>query len=90
MTLNDLSTLNAVLNFVCFFLLILGYRQIKAGRKEQHKRLMLSAALCSVLFLVSYLTYHYFVGSVKFQGEGWIRELNLTKVKTPKVLSGDL
>ncbi len=90
MTLNDLSTLNAVLNFVCFFLLILGYRQIKAGRKEQHKRLMLSAALCSVLFLVSYLTYHYFVGSVKFQGEGWSRPLYFTILITHTVLAAAL
>lgn len=75
MSVNDLSTLNAILNFTSFVLLVLGYRQIKKGNRQIHKRFMLSAASCSVLFLVSYLTYHYFVGSVKFQGEGWSRPL---------------
>jgi uncharacterized membrane protein YozB (DUF420 family) len=34
---------------------------------------MLSAFLTSILFLVSYLTFHYQVGSVGFDGEGWIQ-----------------
>lgn len=36
---------------------------------------MLSAFTTSTLFLVSYLIYHYQVGSVPFKGEGWIRTL---------------
>lgn len=75
MDISDLSTVNAVLNATCFMFLLLGYRQIKKGNRENHKRLMLSAAACSLLFLISYLTYHYFVGSVKFRGEGWSRPL---------------
>lgn len=78
MGVNDLSTLNAILNFTSFILLVLGYRQIKKGNRENHKRFMLSAAICSALFLISYLTYHYFVGSVKFQGEGWSRPIYFT------------
>jgi len=34
---------------------------------------MLSAFAVSILFLISYLTYHYEVGDVRFQGTGWIR-----------------
>jgi uncharacterized membrane protein YozB (DUF420 family) len=34
---------------------------------------MLSAFAASFLFLVSYLVYHYQVGSVPFTGQGWIR-----------------
>ncbi len=34
---------------------------------------MLSACFTSTLFLVSYLIYHYYVGSVPFKGEGWVR-----------------
>ena len=34
---------------------------------------MVSAFTVSVLFLGSYLTYQYQVGSVKFAGQGWIR-----------------
>ena len=34
---------------------------------------MLSAFVCSTLFLISYLTYHFQVGSVPFKGQGWLR-----------------
>ncbi|MFA6456523.1 MAG: DUF420 domain-containing protein [Bacteroidota bacterium] len=70
-----LSTVNAVLNFISFILLVVGYRHIKAGRREQHKRCMIAAFSVSGLFLVSYLTYHANVGSVPFQGEGWSRPI---------------
>ena len=33
----------------------------------------LSAFVVSLLFLVSYLVYHYQVGSVPFTGQGWTR-----------------
>jgi len=36
---------------------------------------MLSACIASTLFLISYLIYHYYVGSVPFKGEGWIRPI---------------
>ena len=36
---------------------------------------MLSAFLSSTLFLISYLVYHYQVGSVPFKGQGAIRTL---------------
>ncbi|MFA6467538.1 MAG: DUF420 domain-containing protein [Bacteroidota bacterium] len=70
-----LSTVNAVLNFISFLLLVNGYRHIKAGRKKKHKRSMVAAFSVSGLFLISYLTYHFNVGSVAFQGEGWSRPL---------------
>ena len=36
---------------------------------------MLAALAASTAFLVSYLYYHYQVGSVAFQGRGWIRPI---------------
>ena len=36
---------------------------------------MTAALTCSALFLVSYLTYHAQVGSVRFQGQGPLRTL---------------
>ena len=36
---------------------------------------MLSAFATSTLFLISYLVYHYQVGSVPFQGQGWLRTI---------------
>jgi putative membrane protein len=90
MTINDLSTLNAILNFTSFILLTLGYRQIKAGNREGHKKFMLTAASCSTLFLISYLTYHYFVGSVKFQGIGWSRPVYFSILISHTILAACL
>src|SRR5881227_2263499 len=38
-----------------------------------HMRFMLSATVFSSLFLISYITYHYFHGDTRFPGHGWIR-----------------
>ena len=38
-----------------------------------HKLCMLSAVTTSILFLLSYLIYHYQEASVPFKGMGWIR-----------------
>ena len=90
MSINDLSTLNAVLNFTSFIFLVLGYRQIKAGNRGRHKKFMLSAAVCSALFLISYLTYHYLVGSVKFQGTGWSRPVYFSILISHTILAAVL
>ena len=78
MKFEHLATLNAILNFISFILLMIGYRHIKAGRREQHKKFMIAAFSTSGLFLISYLVYHANVGSVPFQGEGWNRTLYFT------------
>jgi uncharacterized membrane protein YozB (DUF420 family) len=57
---------------------VLGYRAIRRLEIERHRRLMLSAAAVSALFLVSYLTYHARVGSVRFTAQGLPRVLYFT------------
>lgn len=73
MTIRDLPTVNAVLNATSALLLLVGWRLIRRGRIEAHRRAMLAAVASSTLFLVSYLVYHAQVGSVRFQGQGPIR-----------------
>lgn len=73
MELTNLPLLNALLNASCLVLLISGWLFIRSGRQEAHKRCMLGAVLASSLFLISYLTYHFNVGSVKFTAQGGIR-----------------
>ena len=90
MTIHDLSTVNAILNLTSFILLVLGYRQIRKGNRASHKKLMLSAATCSTLFLISYLVYHYFVGSVKFQGVGWSRPVYFSILISHTILAAVL
>ena len=66
MTVYDLPAVNATLNAIATVLLLIGYRMIRQGRIQAHKRAMLSAVTVSALFLISYLVYHYFAGSVKY------------------------
>lgn len=73
MTVHDLPALNACLNGTAALLLATGYYLIRRGRRDAHRRVMLGALACSALFLVSYLTYHAHVGSVRFQGRGPVR-----------------
>src|SRR5258708_11421224 len=73
MELRHLPAINATLNFTAFVLLLIGYRLIRAGKRETHRKVMLAAFTVSALFLTSYLIYHFNVGSVKFQKDGPIR-----------------
>jgi uncharacterized membrane protein YozB (DUF420 family) len=67
------AALNATLNGISAILLTAGYAAIRAGKREAHKRFMISAFVVSCAFLISYLVYHYRVGHVPFAGQGWIR-----------------
>ena len=73
LSISDLPTLNAVLNFTSAVLLAAGFYFIKQRRVEAHKRCMVAALVVSAAFLTSYVIYHYNVGSVPFTGQGWIR-----------------
>ena len=85
--LHHLPTVNASLNSLAAILLVAGYFAIRARRIEVHRRFMLAAFSCSVLFLVSYLVYHFQVGSVRFQGSGPIRTVYLSILLTHTVLA---
>jgi uncharacterized membrane protein YozB (DUF420 family) len=67
------AALNATLNGTSAVLLTGGYAAIRNGRIAVHKKFMISAFAVSTVFLISYLVYHYRVGHVAFQGQGWIR-----------------
>ncbi len=71
--LTQLPTLNAVLNALSAVFLVAGYCFIKAKNRDAHRACMLGAFTSSTLFLVSYLIYHFQVGSVPFRGHGPIR-----------------
>jgi putative membrane protein len=75
MSVYDLPAVNALLNSTSAVLLVLGYGFIRRRRIEAHRACMVSAFLVSVLFLVSYLVYHYYAGSVRFPGTGTVRGL---------------
>ena len=68
MTVHDLPTLNAILNGSAAILLGIGYYLIRSGKREAHKKVMLAAFTTSILFLISYLTYHAQIGSKHYAG----------------------
>lgn len=78
LSLETLPALNACLNGLAALLLIRGYIQIRTGRRNSHKKTMLTAFWVSVAFLISYLAYHFQVGSKKFEGAGFIRTVYFT------------
>jgi putative membrane protein len=83
--------LNASLNALSGILLLVAWRHIRATprRIAQHRRFMLAACTTSVLFLVSYVTYHTVRGGVvtKFAGTGGWRTLYLFILGTHTVLA---
>jgi uncharacterized membrane protein YozB (DUF420 family) len=74
----DLPTLNAVLNATAASLLVLGWWNIRRGRIDAHRRIMIAAFATSALFLVSYVTYHAQIGSRPFTGTGSVRTVYLS------------
>ncbi len=87
LTLADLPTLNAALNATSAVLLLVGWVLILRRKIDAHRRAMLSAFACSIVFLVSYLVYHFQVGSVKFQGTGTVRTVYFAVLLTHTVLA---
>jgi uncharacterized membrane protein YozB (DUF420 family) len=86
-TWRDLPTLNAVLNAASALLLLAGWWLIRHGRRSAHRAAMLAALTTSALFLVSYLAYHFEVGSVRFAGKGAIRAVYLSILLSHTVLA---
>ena len=87
MSASDLPTLNATLNTASAAFLLLGWVLIRRGRRAAHRRAMLGALTCSALFLVSYLVYHFQVGSVRFTGEGPVRTVYFALLLSHTILA---
>lgn len=93
MTLADLPAVNASLNALSACFLTAGYIFIRRGRTLAHRNCMLAALATSVLFLVSYLTYHGYVthvlgkGPTIFRDPAWFRPIYLFILGTHTVLA---
>lgn len=86
-TIELLPHVNAGCNLAATGFLLAGFWAIRKGLVATHRRLMLAAFACSVLFLVFYLTYHFEVGSVRFQGTGALRAIYLTVLISHSLLA---
>lgn len=82
-----LPHLNAFLNGTSAVLLFTGYSFIRARNVIAHRTCQIAALVVSSLFLVSYLTYHYYHGSTRFLGTGFMRPVYFTILTTHTILA---
>jgi protein SCO1/2 len=83
-----LPAANAMMNSTTFVLLVTGLCFIKAKKIGAHKAAMLGALTVSGLFLVSYLTAHYFLGSTPYPHHDWRRPVYFTILISHTILAG--
>jgi uncharacterized membrane protein YozB (DUF420 family) len=79
--------INASLNACSAVLLVTGRTLIARGKMAAHRAVMLAALATSTVFLISYLYYHYHVGSVHFRGTGWSRPVYFTILISHTILA---
>jgi putative membrane protein len=76
-----------VLNTLVSILLIGALVAVKQKKYLLHKKMMITALVLSVLFLVSYITHHLVGGETKFGGEGTIKTVYLILLITHILLA---
>ena len=82
-----LAHVDATLNATAFVLICAGLWAVKRGNVELHKKLMLTAAAVSGLFLCCYVVYHWNAPPVKFAHDGWTRPVYFTLLISHVVLA---
>jgi len=60
------ATANAIINSLVTVCLIAGLFAVKQRKYELHKKIMLTAIILSVFFLLSYIAHHLLAGETKF------------------------
>ena len=85
----SLPLLNATLNGTSGIFLILGFIAIKKGNQKRHATWMIAAFTTSILFLISYLYYHFTVRLVThYPGKGIWRVVYFFILGTHTPLAG--
>jgi uncharacterized membrane protein YozB (DUF420 family) len=82
-----LPHLNACLNGTSALLLFTGYTFIRSRNVVGHRACQIAALVVSLLFLASYLTYHYHHGATRFQGTGLARPIYFTVLTSHTILA---
>ncbi len=68
-----LPPLHASLNALTAVILVYALWAIKRKDIQAHRRAIYAAMICSVLFLLSYVLYHFTTPETRYGGEGWLR-----------------
>src|SRR6476646_11688195 len=71
MSVADLPTVNASLNFVSTIFIAAGWYFIRRGAWRRHMACMITAVVSSTFFLVGYVVYHIHVGEKSSGYTGW-------------------
>jgi putative membrane protein len=71
--LSFLPPIYATINGITAALLVSAVVAIKKGNRAIHEKLMTTAIVCSVVFLIMYVAYHMTADPTKFGGEGAIK-----------------
>jgi uncharacterized membrane protein YozB (DUF420 family) len=87
MDLKILPTINAMLNATSGLLIITGFLMIRRRKVGAHRFCMTGAVTASILFLGSYVFYHYHAGATPFTGTGWVRPLYFTILISHTILA---
>src|SRR4051812_4474241 len=90
MKFSDLPALNACLNGLSALLLTAAFMFIRRKNIAAHRRCMLAAVTCSILFLISYLTYHAHAGTTRFRDPPWFRPIYITLLTTHTILAATI
>lgn len=83
------ARINAIINSIVSVLLVAALLAVKSKRYTQHKKLMLTAMVLSVLFLVSYICHHLLAGDTIFgdlDHDGIISEAEKSHVGSARIL----
>ena len=64
------AKVNAVINSMVSFLLLVGLLAVKRGNYHLHKKVMMTSMILSFLFLVSYICHHLLSDSTSYGGNG--------------------
>jgi putative membrane protein len=82
-----LPPIHATLNGICAVILVVALYFIKNKQVEQHRKAIYAAMLCSGLFLLSYVLYHFTTPETKYGGEGIMRTVYFILLITHVVLA---
>jgi putative membrane protein len=82
-----LPPIHATLNAITAVILLVALYYIKNKQIEQHRKAIYLAMVCSALFLVSYVLYHFTTPETRFGGTGTIRTVYFFLLLTHVVLA---
>lgn len=88
--LKSIPTFNAIVNGSVTLLLIAGRIAIARNDRNLHKKIMITACILSVVFLLAYVLYHSTTASTPYGGEGAIRYVYFTILLSHILLAASL